>query len=86
MCSSDLLPLGLFLLLFGVGFGGYHWLVSAQAGVPTPVGTVMLAALPLLMGVQFVLAFLGYDIASVPKRPRHTKFRKSLTSTRKVDA
>ena len=82
--ASIELPLGLFLLLFGVGFGSYHWLMSAQAGVPTPVGTVMLAALPLLMGVQFVLAFLGYDIASVPRRPRHTKFRKSLSPARKV--
>ena len=83
--ASIELPLGLFLLLFGVGFGGYHWLVSAQAGVPTPAGTVMLAALPILMGIQFVLAFLGYDIASVPRRPRHTKFRKSLSSARKID-
>ena len=82
--ASIELPLGLFLLLFGVGFGSYHWLISARAGVPTPVGTVMLAALPLLMGVQFVLAFLGYDIASVPRRPRHTKFRKSLSPARKV--
>lgn len=69
--ASIELPLGLLLLLFGAGYGGYHWLVSAQAGVVTPAGTVMLAALPILAGLQFVLAFLGYDIASVPSRPRH---------------
>jgi hypothetical protein len=33
----------------------------------------MLAALPLLMGLQLLLAFIGYDIASVPKRPFHRK-------------
>jgi glycosyltransferase involved in cell wall biosynthesis len=82
--ASIELPLGLLMLFFGIGFGGYHWLVSAQAGVPTPAGTVMLAALPILMGLQLVLAFIGYDIASVPRRPRHTKFRKSLSLQSKV--
>lgn len=77
--ASIELPLGLFLLLFGLGFGGYHWLVSAQAEVATPVGTVMLAALSILTGLQFVLAFLGYDIASIPSRPRHKKFYPTLT-------
>ncbi len=66
------LPLGLFLLLFGAVYGCYHWFVSARAGVTTPAGTVMLAALPVLMGLQFVMAFLGYDIESVPRRSRHT--------------
>lgn len=69
--ASIELPLGLVLLLAGTGFGLYHWFESAREGVATPAGTVMLAALPILMGTQFVLAFLGYDIASVPRRPRH---------------
>ncbi|MDN3920477.1 glycosyltransferase family 2 protein [Roseateles violae] len=64
------LPLGLLLLMLGGGFGIYHWVQSAHSGIPTPAGTVMLAALPVLMGLQFVLAFLGHDIASVPRRPR----------------
>ena len=33
----------------------------------------MLAALPIIMGMQFLLAFVGYDIASVPKRPIHRR-------------
>lgn len=66
--ASIELVLGILLLVFGVGFGGYHWLQSSQAGVATPAGTVMLAALPALMGLQLLLAFLGYDIASVPRR------------------
>jgi glycosyltransferase involved in cell wall biosynthesis len=82
--ASIELPLGLCLLLFGIGYGGYHWLESAQAGVATPAGTVMLAALPILMGIQFVMAFLGYDIASVPRRPRHTNFRSRFSMARGV--
>ncbi|MCK4839656.1 MAG: glycosyltransferase family 2 protein, partial [Desulfobulbaceae bacterium] len=71
--ASVELPIGLIMILFGIGYGGYHWLKSAQLGVPTPAGTVMLAALPLLMGIQLLLAFIGYDITSVPKRPLHRK-------------
>lgn len=69
--ASIELPLGLLLLVAGAVFGGYHWFESAREGVVTPAGTVMLAALPILMGLQLVLAFLGYDIAAVPRRPRH---------------
>jgi hypothetical protein len=31
----------------------------------------MLSALPVLVGVQLLLAFIGYDIASVPRRAIH---------------
>lgn len=71
--ASVELPTGLLLMFFGIAYGGYHWLKSAHLAVPTPAGTVMLAAMPMLMGLQLVLAFIGYDIASVPKRPFHRK-------------
>ena len=71
--ASVELPLGLFLFLFGVIFGGYHWFKSAEAGVATPAGTVMLAALPILVGLQMILAFVGHDVMSVPRRPWHTR-------------
>lgn len=73
--ASIELPLGMFLFVFGTVFGGYHWWQSASQGVATPAGTVMLSALPILMGLQLLLAFIGYDIASVPVRPRHTMLR-----------
>ncbi|HOG24544.1 MAG TPA: glycosyltransferase family 2 protein, partial [Candidatus Omnitrophota bacterium] len=40
-----------------------------QAGVVTPAGTVMLSVMLIVIGLQFVMAFLAYDIASVPNRP-----------------
>lgn len=67
------LPAGMIMLAFGVLFGGYHWVHSIDSGVPTPAGTVMLSALPILAGIQLIMAFLGYDIATVPNRPRHRK-------------
>jgi len=63
------LPLGGGLLTLGSLFGVYHWIGSFQEGTVTPAGTVMLAALPILMGVQLILAFINYDIANVPQRP-----------------
>lgn len=65
------LVLGTFLLSFGVIFGGYHWWHSASLEQPTPVGTVMIATVSLVSGLQFLLAFVGYDISVVPKRALH---------------
>lgn len=74
--ASIELPFGVALLGFGLLYGGYHWVSSAQAGVPTPAGTVMLSALPILAGIQFLLSFIGYDVSSVPVRPIHRSIRK----------
>ncbi|MNW10771.1 hypothetical protein D3C71_2080590 [compost metagenome] len=67
------LPLGIVFFVFGVLYGGYHWSLSTHLGLPTPAGTVMLAALPALMGLQLILSFMSYDIASVPRRPIHPR-------------
>ena len=72
LASIELL-LGILLAAFGAIYGGYHWITSADAGSVTPAGTVMLAAMPLLVGIQLILQFIGYDIASVPKRALHTR-------------
>lgn len=61
---------GLGLMSFGLFYGLYRWQQSIEAGIATPAGAVMLAALPVMLGLQFLLAFFGYDIASVPRRPR----------------
>lgn len=75
--ASIELPLGMLLFTSGCVFGVYHWINSLHEGVSTPAGAVMLAALPILMGTQLILAFLGYDIANVPRRPLH-KMRRIL--------
>lgn len=73
--ASIELPLGIAMMLFGLIYGGTSALAARAAGVPTAAGTVMVSALPVLMGAQLILAFLAYDIASVPRQPLHTRLR-----------
>ncbi len=65
------LVFGLILLAFGVLYGTANWIASARAGLPTTPGTVILSALAILAGLQFLLAFIGFDMSSIPKRAIH---------------
>lgn len=69
--ASVNLMTGTALLGFGAGFGLWRWLTNATHGVVTTSGTVMLAALPVILGLQLLLSFLSYDIAAVPTQPVH---------------
>jgi len=73
--ASFELPLGLVALLGGGGFGAYHWTLYASHNLPAPTGTVVLPVMLILIGVQLLLAFLSYDVASVPHRPIHVMSR-----------
>jgi glycosyltransferase involved in cell wall biosynthesis len=65
------LVLGLSMLTFGIVFGSFQWMTSVQSGISAPLGTIMLAALPTLLGIQFLLAFVSFDVANTPRRPVH---------------
>jgi glycosyltransferase involved in cell wall biosynthesis len=58
---------GALLASFGVGFGAWQWIVHAMQHVPTPLGTIMLAALPLLFGAQLLFQAVILDIANTPR-------------------
>lgn len=66
--SLELLA-GVAMMGFGSVYGAAHWLSAMASGTSTPAGTVMLSALPMILGLQFLLAFLNGDIASVPATP-----------------
>ncbi len=68
--SLELLA-ALTLLTFGIAFGGFHWWTAAASGLPTPVGTIMIATVSVVSGLQFLLAFLSFDVASVPRQALH---------------
>lgn len=56
-------------------YGGANWASSLGSGTAAPAGTVMLAALPVILGAQLIPAFIGYDIAAVPKKALHKRLR-----------
>jgi dolichol-phosphate mannosyltransferase len=67
--ASIELVLGKLLLLYGVLFGAYSWHESSVSGIPATAGTVILAALPIIVGFQMLLAFLNFDTKNVPTKP-----------------
>ena len=60
---------GLTLFLAGAAFGLTKWIQGAVLGVLMSSGTVMLAALPCVLGFQLILSFLQYDVANEPSVP-----------------
>ena len=66
--ASIELVAGIALLGFGLMYGAIKWVHSHDSASLATAGTVMLAALPVIVGLQFILAFLAYDIANVPRR------------------
>jgi glycosyltransferase involved in cell wall biosynthesis len=67
--ASVNLMLGLILCSFGLTFGVNHWVQSAYAGRVASAGTVMLAALPVILGFQLLLNFLSFDMSMTPREP-----------------
>lgn len=59
--------LGVLLTGFGLTFGLYQWISHALQGVTTPLGPVMIAAVPLILGIQLLLQALIQDIANTPR-------------------
>ncbi|MCD4706263.1 MAG: glycosyltransferase family 2 protein [Candidatus Sabulitectum sp.] len=62
------LVFGTLLTVFGTTMGIINWHRSIVTGVTASSGSVMLAALPVILGIQMLLSFLNYDISSVPRR------------------
>lgn len=63
------LVVGSILFLFGLVYGSIEWIHSIESGLTASAGSVMLSALPLLIGFQLLLSFLQYDIQSTPRIP-----------------
>jgi len=73
--SLELLA-GSLLLAFGVIFGAVNWMASVSRGVGAYTGTIMLAALCVILGMQLLLAFLHFDVGRVPREPIHPGLRR----------
>lgn len=61
--------LGVPMLIWGVVYGAIVWLEVQETHHDATAGQVMLAAMPIILGVQLLLQSIALDIASSPKRP-----------------
>ena len=62
------LPLGIGFATAGLIRGLSALSKSNESGIPTAPGVVVLVAILLLAGLQFILAFLNYDMANEPRK------------------
>ncbi len=60
---------GIFLSLFGVVFGLFSWIEHVRMNTLSSSGTVMLSALPTILGLQLILGFINYDMSTLPSIP-----------------
>lgn len=68
---------GVPLLLAGLGFGVYEYVTLARHDQFATAGEVMLAAMPIILGVQLLLQAIVLDIAAVPKEPISPPLRRA---------
>lgn len=69
--ASLALLLGPPLMLFGIVFGLASWIEAARVDQAATAGTVMLATLPIVAGLQLLLLAATYDIQNQPTSPVH---------------
>lgn len=67
--------MGLPLIGIGVFAGVEGWTMSVAVGRTATSGQVMLAALPIIVGVQMLLSFVAYDVEAEPKTAVWTLLR-----------
>jgi dolichol-phosphate mannosyltransferase len=65
--ASVMTIIGLPLLIFGVIFGTIGWIDSSRLGTTASAGTVMVAALPIIVGLQLLLSALSFDLNNQPQ-------------------
>lgn len=66
--ASIYFALSIPMITFGTLFGSYHWIMGAFENIENTAGTVMLAAMPFILGVQFLLQAIQIDINHIPRK------------------
>ena len=66
--------LGNILIVVGLTLGANGWIHSANYGVPTQTGTLILTAMTFLSGLQLILGFFAYDISNVPRKNNNSQY------------
>ena len=76
--ASVFVILGLPSFLFGAIYGTVHYIQLGAIGAFASAGTVMIAAMPILLGVVLLTQAIVLDIQAVPKVPLTTPRPKAL--------
>ena len=70
--ASVFLLSGLPMVAIGAVYGVHNWWHYSQLGIGAPTGTVVLPAMLIILGVQFLLSAIHEDLRNVPLRPVST--------------
>ena len=76
---------GLLFSLFGVAYA-LSYLANRVPGQAASAGVVMLAALPVILGAQFLLQAMNFDVLNVPNQPIHPYLKTLEALARNGDA
>ncbi len=79
------LVFSLTLLIFGLYMGFDIILESSSTDKPATAGTIMLCALPTIVGFQMLLSFINYDMISQPTRALHPSLSDKTDIEYKLD-
>jgi dolichol-phosphate mannosyltransferase len=60
---------GIPLFFWGVAYGAYNWFWYVHHNLAAPTGTVVLPALAIMLGVQFLVSAATLDLQAVPREP-----------------
>lgn len=71
--SSINLILSILFLAFGIITGLEAWNKSIQSNIVATPGTVMLSALPIIVGIQLLISFIDHDISNIPRTPLQSR-------------
>jgi len=81
VCSIQLAA-GIPMILFGLLHGAYNWHIHSLHQTAAPTGTIMLAVLPVIIGVQLLLAAVSFDVSNIPHLPLQETLCLGKTATK----
>ncbi len=73
---------GTLLAVFGAAFGAYHWWLSVHTGTAATTGTVMVAVLPLVLGIQSLIQAFSMSVSASPGAAETADFVRRLIRAR----
>jgi hypothetical protein len=81
--SIELLA-GIALTLSGTIFGWTKWGEYSRLQTPAPTGTVLLATVQVIVGVQLLLSWIAFDLNSAPTEAISGRLRSTIKGAARV--